>query len=94
MLRCCGNYLTAFPGCVGTCCPRLEQLALDRNRLAFLPHSLGALTGLLALSADGNPHLRSPPPEVNCQPSLVKIRSAPHLSHHCRHSTPTHLSAP
>jgi hypothetical protein len=77
VLRCCGNYLTAFPGCVGTCCPRLEQLALDRNRLAFLPHSLGALSGLLALSADDNPHLRSPPPEVNCQPSLVKIRSAP-----------------
>jgi hypothetical protein len=76
VLQCCGNYLTTLPASIAASCPSLEQLGLDRNRLAYLPHSLGGLTGLLALSADGNPHLRCPPPEVNCMPSVVKIRSA------------------
>ena len=64
MLQCSGNYLTAVPGSLAASCPLLEQLGLDRNRLAFLPHTLGALARLVALSADDNPHLRCPPPEV------------------------------
>ena len=68
MLQCSGNYLTAVPGSLAASCPLLEQLGLDRNRLAFLPHTLGALARLVALSADDNPHLRCPPPEVRPPP--------------------------
>ena len=74
VLRCSRNYLTHLPSQLATCCPRLEQLNADHNRLSGLPHSLGGLVGLIALSVDGNPDLASPPPEINRLPSREKIR--------------------
>lgn len=74
VLRCCRNYLTVLHPNVGSFCPKLEQVTVDANRLTHLPATLGTLTSLLSLSCDDNPHLMSPPPEVNIMPSSAKIR--------------------
>ena len=74
VLRCCRNYLVSVHPSLGQFCGHLEQLTLDGNCFSAVPHELGTLTKLVSVSFDSNPHLVSPPPEINEQPSLVKIK--------------------
>jgi len=74
VLRCCRNYLTVLHPNLGSFCPKLEQVTVDGNRLTHMPATLGTLTALLSVSCDDNPHLMSPPPEINVMPSSAKIR--------------------
>ena len=74
VLRCCRNYLTVLHPNIGSFCPKLEQVTVDGNRLTHMPATLGTLTSLLSVSCDDNPHMMSPPPEINSMPSSAKIR--------------------
>ena len=74
VLRCCRNYLTVLHPNIGSFCPKLEQVTVDGNRLTHMPATLGTLTSLLSVSCDDNPHMMSPPPEINAMPSSSKIR--------------------
>ena len=71
VLRCCRNYLTSIHPNLGIFCKDLEQLTLDGNYFSTVPHELGTLTKLISVSFDNNPHLISPPPEINELPSQV-----------------------
>ena len=74
VFRCCRNYLTVLHPNLGSFCPKLEQVTVDCNRLTHMPATLGTLPALLSVSCDDNPHLISPPPEINVMPSSAKIR--------------------
>jgi small GTP-binding protein len=60
------NRLTAVPDSIGQL-TALTGLWLYRNQLTEIPDSIGQLTALTDLDLSGNPHLSSPPREVQVQ---------------------------